>query len=273
MVKVIATDLDGTLLKPKRKFSLVEKENKQFIRNFYGDIVLNSGRMPKFCAKICNILKIEHNFIALNGAIIVKNGEVIYRQSIKKTILNNLLDFLDEYYSNYEFLIFDKYDKITCYSPAKKSIVRKKYFKSRLKNGRLTEKITINNFKVKQYLTDNTEIYKALIYFENPEDMGNLLKEKFGKHFEFYISDHSIEISPLGVNKGLALKYLIDTTSVKNEEVYVVGDGVNDITMFDLFPNSFVISASNSQLKLSAKHTINKFSDLKEYTKLNENFH
>jgi hydroxymethylpyrimidine pyrophosphatase-like HAD family hydrolase len=72
MVKVIATDLDGTLLKPKRKFTLVEKENRKFIKNFYGDIVLNSGRQAKFCAKICNNLKIDHNFIALNGAIIVK---------------------------------------------------------------------------------------------------------------------------------------------------------------------------------------------------------
>ena len=85
MKKILLFDLDGTLLKPKRKFSLVEKENRKFIKEFYGDIVLNSGRSPKFCAKICNKLKIEHNFISLNGAIIVKNGNVIYRQSMKKT--------------------------------------------------------------------------------------------------------------------------------------------------------------------------------------------
>ena len=30
MVRVIATDLDGTLLKPKKKFSLIEKENYNF---------------------------------------------------------------------------------------------------------------------------------------------------------------------------------------------------------------------------------------------------
>jgi len=207
MVRVIATDLDGTLLKPKKKFSLVEKENKKFIKNFYGDIVLNSGRTPKFCAKICNKLKIEHNFIALNGAVIVKNGNVIYRQSLKKTVLNNLLEFLDEYYNDYEFLIFDKYDKITCYSPKKKSTIKRKLFKSHLKNGRLCEKISVSNKKAKLYLNDTTELYKALIYTKNPEDMGNLLKEKYNEHFEFYIGDHSIEISPFGINKGEALKY------------------------------------------------------------------
>lgn len=273
MVKVIATDLDGTLLRPKSKFTFMNKKDKKFVKSFYGDIVLNSGRNASFCAKICNNLKIEHNFIALNGAVIVKNGEVIYRQSLKKNALNNLLEFLDEYYNNYEFLIFDKYDKITSYSPIKQSSVKIKHFKSHLKFGKLYQKIHVNNKKVKQYLTDKTEIYKALIYFENPEDMGNLLIEKFSEHFEIYISDHSIEISPIGVNKGRALEYLIDTTNVKKEEVFVVGDNINDIAMFKLFPNSFVVNPKNNLLKSSAKHSIDTFSDLENYTRLNKNFH
>ena len=31
MVRVIATDLDGTLLNPKKKFSLVEKSYRKYI--------------------------------------------------------------------------------------------------------------------------------------------------------------------------------------------------------------------------------------------------
>lgn len=271
MVKVIATDLDGTLLKPKRKISLVEKENKNFVKNFYGDIVLNSGRRATFCAKICNKLKIEHNFIALNGAIIVKNGNVIYRQSMKKTIVSNMLEFVDEYYDNYEFLIYDKYDKIICYTP-NKSKAKKKYFKSFLKNGRLCEKIIVNNKLVKKYLTDNTDIYKVLIYFNDTEDMSNLLKEKYGEHFEFYVSGHSIEISPIGVSKGAALKYLIETTNVKPDEVFVVGDNYNDLSMFEMFSNSFLVT-KDSISNIKTKYTIDKFSELEEYTRLNKNFH
>lgn len=273
MVRVIATDLDGTLLKPERKFTLVDKEYKKFIKRFYGDIVLNSGRTPRFCAKICNKLKIEHNFIALNGAVIVKNGNVIYNQSIKKTVLNNLLELLEEYYDDFEFIIFDKYDTLTCFSPKKETQVKRKYFRYHLKNGKLCEKIKVSNKKVKQYLQDNTVVYKALIYSKNIDDMGNLLKQKFKDHFELYIGDHSIEISPIGTNKGSALKYLIDTTTVKKDEVFVVGDGVNDIPMFELYPNSFLINSDNTHLKLNVKYVIDKFSDLEEYTKLNDNFH
>ena len=272
MVKVIATDLDGTLLKPRKKITLVEKENRKFIKDFYGDIVLNSGRSPKFCAKICKNLKIEHNFIALNGAIIVKNGNVIYRQSIKKTVLDNLLDYINENYNNYQFLIYDKYDQITCFTDKKRK-AKRNHLKFRIKNVRLSDKIIFSNKKVKRYLKDKTEIYKAIIYYQHIEDMACLLKDKFSEHFEFYVNNHSIEISPKGVSKGEALKYLINTTNVKSDEVYVVGDSFNDISMFKLFKNSFLIKTSDSGLKTQAKHVIDKFSDLINYTRLNKNFH
>jgi len=68
------------------------------------------------------------------------------------------------------------------------------------------------------------------------------------------------------------LKYLIDTTKVKYNEVFVVGDGNNDLSMFELFSNSFAIEDSSNKLKIKAKHTIKKFSDIEKYTKLNDNF-
>ena len=54
--------------------------------------------------------------------------------------------------------------------------------------------------------------------------------------------------------------------------MFVVGDSTNDISMFDLFENSFVMDSADSKVKTKAKHTISKFSDLKEYTKMNRNF-
>ena len=273
MVRVIATDLDGTLLNPIKKFTIVEKNNKRFLQKFYGDVVLVSGRGPKFCAKICNILKIEHNFVALNGALIVKNGNIIYRQSMKKNPLNDLLYFLDENYDDFEFLIFDKYDDITCFTNTKKSLIKRKHIKQKLKNGKLQEKINISNKKVINTLSNNTSIYKAIIYLNDGiEDIANQLKNKFSTHFEFFVSNHSIEISPIGVNKGEALKYLIDTTKVKYDEVFVVGDGTNDISMFEIFPNSFAIKNASNKLKIKAKHSIDKITDLEKYTKRNGNF-
>lgn len=272
MVRIIATDLDGTLLKPIRKFSLVDKENKNYIKNFYGDIVLVSGRNPKFCAKVCNCLNIHHNFIALNGAVIVKNGNVIYRQSMKKTALYALLEYIETYYTNFEMLIFDKYDRITSYSPLKKWKLKYKHFRNALKVGRLHSKIKINNKKAKKLLINNIDVLKVIIYSESCEDLYNILKKEFKNHFELFPNSHSIEISPKGVNKGNALQYLINTTKVSNDEVYVVGDSTNDISMFNIFKNSFVMDSADSFTKTKATNIISKISDLDAYTRLNHNF-
>lgn len=273
MVKVIATDLDGTLFKPRKIYSLVEKSNKKFLKNFYGDVVLVSGRAPNFCAKICNCLKIDHNFVALNGAIIVKNGKIIYKQSLKNTALLNLIDFMDENYSNYEIILFDKYDDITCYTNKNKFKWHLKTLKNKFKNGRLNEKIKLSNKKVKKLLNRNIFIYKAILYpNDGIEDIATILKEKFGEHFEFFPSNFSIEISPKGIHKGNSLKYLIDTTNISYDEVFVIGDGTNDIAMIETFPNSFAINTGSNKLKVKAKHIVNKVSDLEQYTKMNGNF-
>ena len=273
MVRIIATDLDGTLLNKKRKLTLIDKKNKKYIRSFYGDIVLVSGRNPKFCAKVCNCLNIHHNFISLNGAVIVKNGNVIYRQSMKKTALNSLLEFLESYYTHFELLIFDKYDRIISYSPQKELKTKIKHLKSAIKRGRLQDKIIVSNKKAKKVLESNIDIYKAIVYVnENCEDMLSLISKEYNEHFEFFPNTHSIEIAPKGVNKGEALQYLINTTKVKKDEVFVIGDGTNDLSMFNLFKNSFTMNTAKNEIKAKSKHTISNFHELEKYTTLNNNF-
>ena len=272
MVKVIATDLDGTLLAPKRVFSLVASENKKFINNYYGDIVLVSGRNPRFCAKICNKLNIHHNFIALNGAVVVKEGNVIYNQSMKKVALTALLEFLEHYYTDFELMIFTEYDEILSYSPCSVSKLKRKHFKHWLKNFRLHEKIIINKKKFLKYLNDDTAICKAIVYSPNSDDLYSLISKEFKSHFSFFCCSTSVEISPIGVNKGKALEYLINTTNLTKDDVAFVGDSANDIPAFELFKNSYVMDSARTYVKAKAKHSIKKFSDLSKYTSVKNNF-
>ena len=80
--------------------------------------------------------------------------------------------------TEFEFLIYDKYDKITCFTTNNPFKTKLKYFKSFFKLGRLCEKITVSNKLVKKYLNDNTEIYKSIIYSNNIEDMFKVVKEE-----------------------------------------------------------------------------------------------
>ena len=47
MIKLLATDLDGTLFYPKRKFTLMTRKNAKFLKDFYnagGKVMLVTGR-------------------------------------------------------------------------------------------------------------------------------------------------------------------------------------------------------------------------------------
>ena len=61
-VKLIATDLDGTLFYPKKRSHMVTKENRAFIHRFVGDggrILLVTGRNAYFGEKVVEAEKPE----------------------------------------------------------------------------------------------------------------------------------------------------------------------------------------------------------------------
>ena len=55
MIKVIATDLDGTLFYPKKRLRLIPKKNKEFLTRFAsngGKVVVVSSRGFNFASKL-----------------------------------------------------------------------------------------------------------------------------------------------------------------------------------------------------------------------------
>ena len=86
MYKLIAIDIDGTLLD---SYSEVSKENKEAIKmaidkNIY--VVLTSGRMPKAILPIANEVCANKYLISGNGAAIydIEKNEIIYNNYMTK---------------------------------------------------------------------------------------------------------------------------------------------------------------------------------------------
>ena len=55
MIKLIATDLDGTLFYPKRRLTGMIKENKKFLKSFLNsgkDVLIASGRSTGMLSKL-----------------------------------------------------------------------------------------------------------------------------------------------------------------------------------------------------------------------------
>ena len=84
-VKLIATDLDGTLFYPKKRSHMVTKENRAFIHRFVGDggrILLVTGRNAYFGEKVGSKIGHPFDYIACNGSLVVSGGKRIFEKGI-----------------------------------------------------------------------------------------------------------------------------------------------------------------------------------------------
>ena len=71
---------------------------------------------------------------------------------------------------------------------------------------------------------------------------------------------------PKGCSKGESLKKYQKYKGVSDENIYVVGDSGNDISMFkEYYENSFCMKHSSPAVKKYAKHILRRFYDLQAY--------
>ncbi len=83
-----------------------------------------------------------------------------------------------------------------------------------------------------------------------PVDIADIPKiHDFAKQFEngdmnTYYHKDSVDFTPKGFDKGTAVDILLESTGVAKEELYVFGDGSNDLPMLLKTNNAFLVNSS-----------------------------
>jgi hydroxymethylpyrimidine pyrophosphatase-like HAD family hydrolase len=106
-----------------------------------------------------------------------------------------------------------------------------------------------------------------LIYTKKDEETINVINkisEKFSTEVETFVTSRACEITLKGYNKGTMVKRIANSLNYEDNEVAVIGDDINDVTMFKMFENSFVMSHANDEVKKYAKNIIVNFKDIKQ---------
>lgn len=274
MIKMLVTDLDGTLLFPKRVFTLVHKKNKKFLRKFKengGRVVIASGRGVPFCKKIINTLKIDCDLLAYNGASIFCNDVMLTEHFIPLFIIRKINQILDEnevkvmrvlmlkepmqYALGWKFNFFEK-------------II---FHFLRISNGRYYEKMNFKQIDFQEKINnENSKVYKMSVIFEGKnrkkvQNIATIIKEECGEKVDLSFLKHSLEITVKGINKGNQIEVLAKYLKIDKNEVAVVGDDGNDVSMFERFEHSFGI-ASGMKTAIEKSNTIIKtIADLEKY--------
>ncbi|WP_064610030.1 Cof-type HAD-IIB family hydrolase [Streptobacillus moniliformis] len=239
MIKLIATDMDGTLLNSKHE--IAEKNIESIIKaqeNGY-TFVLASGR-PTFAmidfAKELKMDKFGGYIVSFNGGEIIdcKTWKTIYSLGIEKNDILEMYNYAQE--NNLTFLMYD--DKSIYVNEINEyAIVEGEITKGEIK---LIEDIEKMNF-------ENSIKCSLLSEPENLIKHEKILKEsKFAEKLFFARSlPIFLEIVNKNIDKGKTLHKLLEILNFDKSNTIVVGDSYNDIPL--LSAGAFKVAPSNAK--------------------------
>lgn len=273
-MKLLATDLDGTLFYPKRPRRLIAKKNIKVIDRFVNDgnkVVLVTGRSPNFASKVVDFLGHDVDVIGMNGAYTIVDGKVADEHFLEFEIdkvlfeLNSLFPVLGQ------MLISRKYPLLISTPPIGKIIelFYQIYYKMQ---GRYGEDYHFSN---EEFINEikGKEVYKIMLFFglsrsgvKRARKATTYLRENYGSKFETSWTGGFIEITPIGSSKADGIERYLAQKGIASKNVYVVGDSGNDISMFNAYyDNSFCLKHAHKKVKKYAKTIIRRFHHLERY--------
>lgn len=235
MYKIVMIDLDGTLLDDNKN---VSKKNIEMINKVYKEkgviFVIATGKNINDITYITNAIgePINQYIIASNGAVIKDNVRDEY--------------ILKKYLTDEEVItIIDTYKKYNCIGliQTEQGPVIEDKLAAEVENVTYAEKL-------KEYVLENKISNIALITPMGKEEDLELLKNELESKFDTLASTavcdftHTnngktysckyIDVMKEGSTKANAIKTLIDYLNISKEEVIAIGDGGNDIPMFEI---------------------------------------
>ncbi len=228
MFKLIASDIDGTLIRSDFKISEYTQDIIKSAMEKQVNFILATGRIFGSARIYARQLGLNTPIITCNGGVIkdVKTGEKLYSKPIDKELCKDIFRILDEGHRYFHFygennfyterLIFDS-QRISQWNM------------SLPKNDR----IPIFEVEDPYSIPDKDPIYKILFHATDPEER-LFYKEFFSEMPGITLSSswkNNFEICGENVNKGTAVEGYAKSLGITEEEVIAFGDNDNDIEM------------------------------------------
>lgn len=250
-VKIIATDLDGTLMAPdhititeRTKNALLKAHNKGI------KIAIATGRTLGFITPVINQIPFIDYVIYSNGASVydLHSEKIICQNHIPPEITGQILKKLDGmnvYYNTYvDSTVYIQDNKQQFYEGRE---LPKEFLKVFMASSKVCENLCE---KLDGKGAEIIAVYSA------DEDLRNSLCEYFeslGLLVTASLKDE-IEATVPSANKGTALFSLCELLKIEKEEAMAFGDAMNDMQMIEFAAFSFAMGNACEELKKSAAY-------------------
>ena len=281
MAKLLAIDLDGTLFYPKRIRHCICKKNIVFLRKWIdagNKLVLVTSRSTQFTAKLKDEIQRPVDFLNCCSSQIIANGEMIYDQWMPREELKKIITRIEEKVDPIAFLMTsENHPCIIKYSRKVSKIFLQFYRLWWWFQFSYREPFTLDNEMFENEL-NNAKVYKIMTFIglrKNKAKISKELNKEFREEFPEIESSWTAqvnELTPQGCNKGNGVERYCRLLDIDKDDVYVVGDSGNDITMFNkYYEHSYCMKRGHPSARKYAKHIISRVYKLEKLILRGEN--
>lgn len=268
MIRVIASDMDGTLLNSKQEISKLNREAIHFALEQGIEVVIATGRSFEEAKFILEESNIKCPIIAVNGAEIRNiDGEIVRTTGMSGELASTIAGVLNQlgihfevytnkgkYTQNYEKsinVIVDIYKTANSDRTIEeiRSMVEDKFTANFIHEVNNYERIFSNPeyviYKIVVFSTDRDLLTKANASL------------KALKEIKVTSSGHNnLEINHVQAQKGLALETFVKERGITLKETMAIGDNFNDLSMLKMAGYPVAMGNAEKEIKeVVANHT------------------
>lgn len=262
MIKLFISDFDGTLLDDMHMLSDETKQAIHDLRASGVSFMPASGRDYTAIQQIMQPIGVKVKCIALNGGEFFDNdGKVLISYKLPKEKTLQVHEIIDKY-----DVITDYYlenDRVTLVQDNVKATYLDYYMRSANKPMKdilhLFNELDFDNVVVSVKDINRVAevgVVKIESQFANLEERKKCLEELKAIDGIAVTSSYgsNVEILSAQSTKGDMAESVCELYGYKKEEIVVIGDNYNDMSMITKFPNSYAMGNAVGEVKEAAKY-------------------
>ena len=255
MIRLIAIDIDGTLLDSRGRLPDAHREAVVDAHARGIEIALVTGRSFHFALPIANLLPIPLTLVCNNGALVKsKTGETGLRRLLPREAARRVLAEMRDYEDSVA-IIFDRpsgtddpqmvFDRMDWSHPQRSGYYDKnKAFIARAPEG-LAAMLTEDPVQV--MFNGSVGPMRAVL--------AGLQSMAIADQFSVAITEYEkrdfslVDVNAAGCSKGTTLAEWVERRSLSRDNVMAVGDNLNDVEMLDYAGTAVVMGNATDALK------------------------
>ncbi len=243
MIKLVATDIDNTILKEDKIFTEGVKKCVKELETKGVKFALVTGRMNASTKKVAQKLGTNGILVSFQGGCVLDGDKVLYQKFLNPDVIPEIVQWARENKIHINVYIDDDLyvemddNEIALYSKQQ----------------------NIDYIHTEDFLSlDLNKVYKIVAIdtknADRVEKWRKYLKEKYPNFYIVKSTDFYCEILSPEATKGSAVRFLQDYYGLKKEEILTIGDQENDIELLKSGGVKIAMGNATDELKKFADY-------------------